>query len=403
MKICGIIAEYNPFHNGHKIQLDSALSKTKADVCIAIMSGMFTQRGHCAIASKFTRAKMALSQGADIVLELPTCYALQPAEYFAMGGVGILSALNADYISYGTEAISVSDRKIIDDFVNLTNCPTANFEANISVNVKTGIAYPQARVLAFQSVTCHNNVSVLKKPNAILEISYKNAIHTLKSNITPCPIPRVGDSYHQDTPTNYIASATAIRKLIDSADDYSTYMPDMCYQILSSYLEDTSAVTFESMFPYLAHTIATSPQSLSMLPDGSDELTNRMLKAISISTTMEQYIKNVSTKRFSYARVCRAIMHAILGITSVQINKIRSALPLYARVLAIKKDKKEYLGQIVKQSSIPIITSIAKYSPPTSLHEYMLNIDINATNLYNLTLAKHSLYNQDYTEKLTQY
>ncbi|MEX1377855.1 MAG: nucleotidyltransferase family protein [Eubacteriales bacterium] len=403
MKICGIIAEYNPFHNGHKLQMDNAKKQSSADICVVIMSGMFTQRGDMAIASKYERAKMALSQGADIVIELPVCYVLQPAEYFALGGVGILDGIGTDYISYGTEAISEKDRKIIDQFVNITNNPTRKFEKHIQSNIKDGLGYPQARALAFQQISSEDNTSILKSPNAILEIAYRNAIYKLKSKIQPIPVPRVGDAYHESSPKSSIASATAIRQLIHSSKDYSSFMPLQCYEILESYLANNTPGNIELMYSHFLHVLATSPDSIKKVSDGNEELYNRMIKAVSASKSMYEYIDNVSTRRFTYARVSRAIMHSVLGISSDSVLQIRKNLPLYARVLGIKEEKRSALGTLTKQSKIPVVISAANPDLNSSLQIKMLQKDIAATNLYNMSIEKHFLFNQDYTQKLTVY
>jgi len=401
MKICGIIAEYNPFHNGHRLQINTALSNTGADICVVVMSGMYTQRGDMAIASKFARAKMALSQGADIVIELPVCYALQPAEYFALGGVGILNGLGADYISYGTEAISSKDRTVIDKFVNTTNSPTDIFEQEIQLNIKEGISYPQARLNAFKTISNFDDVSILKSPNAILEIAYRNAIYRLKSKIIPVHVPRVGDAYHESSPKSSIASATAIRNLIHHKKDYSRFIPEECYNILKSYSSQNMLGSINLMYPYFAHTLTTTPDRLLSVPDGNEELYNRMINAISKSEDMESFIDNVTTRRFTSARVSRAVMHSILDISSEFINKVRSQLPLYARVLGVQKEKKDIIGVLTKQSSIPVITSIAHANLKSQLEKVLLQKDIAATNLYNLSIYRNNLYNQDYTHKLT--
>ena len=401
MKVCGVIAEYNPFHNGHKLQLQSAVEKSKADICVVVMSGMFTQRGDIAIASKFVRAQTALSQGADIVIELPTCYALQPAEYFALGGVGILNGLGADFMSFGTEAVSTKDRNIIDDFVSITNSPSTNFEHEISINIKNGLSYPQSRIEAFKTTSNHIETSVLKRPNAMLEIAYRNALHRLNSSIIPIPVPRVGDAYHDASPKSTIASATAIRNLIKENKDYSSLVPTDCYNIIDTFVSNNLLPEFNLLYPYLIHSLATAHEIIKSIPDGNDELYNRMIKAIPISHTMNEFILNVSTKRFSSARVSRAVMHIILNVSANLISDIRNQLPLYARVLGVREEKKHALGFISKQSSIPIFTSVANHSLKTELEKKMLDIDIAATNLFNLTLQNNYLYNQDYTQKLT--
>ncbi|MBN2878564.1 MAG: nucleotidyltransferase family protein [Clostridia bacterium] len=403
MKICGIIAEYNPFHNGHKLQLESALEKSKADLCIVVMSGMFTQRGEAAIVSKFARVKMALSQGADIVVELPLYYVLQPAEYFALGGVKILHSLGADFLSYGTEAVSPEDRKTIEDFVNITNSSSRNFDKQIRSFLKSGIAYPQARALAYQKISGNATIDILKSPNAILEIAYRNAIYRLKSHIEVLPVPRAGDAYHESVPQSRIASATAIRKLILEKKDFSEYMPAESFNIIKDYLSSSEASKANDFYPYFVHTLCADSDIISALPDGSTELFNRMIKGIAISSSMDEFIDKVSTRRFTRARVSRAAMNSIFGISAEITRKIRTQLPSYARILGIRESKRSLLGELVKQSKIPLFMSPARHQMKSPLLINMLNADIAATNLYNMAMGNHHLYNQDYTEKLIIY
>ncbi len=401
MKLCGIIAEYNPFHKGHKLQLDSAKEKSGADLCVVVMSGMFTQRGDMAIASKFLRAQIALTQGADIVIELPVCYALQPAEYFALGGVGILDGLGADFISYGTEAVTESQRAVIDEFVKLTDKPTRPFEKEIKANLSQGVSYPQARAEAFSKIAKITDISILKSPNAILEIAYRNAINTLGSSIVPLPVPRAGDAYHESCPKSSIASATSIRNLIKENKDFSAFVPKACSTLLNEYFSENIIPDINMLYPYIVHTAAAEPDKFKHLPDGSPELYNRFINAVSKSKSYQELIGNVSTRRFTYARVSRAAIHSILNISDSFVYEMRRRLPLYARVLAIKEEKKDFLGTLTKQSKIPVFTSAAKHPLKTNLQKKMFSYDMAATNLYNLTLKNVDLFNQDYTQKLT--
>ena len=143
-----------------------------------------------------------------------------------MGGVKILHSLGADFLSYGTEAVSKEDRKTIDEFVNITNSNSRNFDKQIRDNLKSGIAYPKARALAYQHLSGNENIDILKSPNAILEIAYRNAIYRLKSKIEVLPVPRAGDAYHENIPQSKIASATAIRNLIHENKNFLEYMPE---------------------------------------------------------------------------------------------------------------------------------------------------------------------------------
>ena len=242
---------------------------------------------------------------------------------------------------------------------------------------------------------------MLKSPNAILEIAYRNAIHKLRSKIIPVPVPRVGDAYHEAIPQSKTASATAIRRLIREKADYSSFVPYECAGILNDYFALNEIPDINALFPYVLHTAGTAPEKLRHIADGSEELYNRMINAIAVSRCFEDFVDNIATRRFTSARVSRALMHAMLNISDNFIAEVRSHLPLYARVLAVKKEKKDILSILSKQSRIPVFTSVAKPTLKTNLQHKMLAYDITATNLYNLTFRDNSLYNQDYTQKLT--
>jgi len=320
-----------------------------------------------------------------------------------MGGVKILHSLGADFLSYGTEAVSKEDRKTIDEFVNITNSNSRNFDKQIRDNLKSGIAYPKARALAYQHLSGNENIDILKSPNAILEIAYRNAIYRLKSKIEVLPVPRAGDAYHENIPQSKIASATAIRNLIHENKNFLEYMPEKSYTVISDYLSANKASSANDFYPYFVHTLCANPDILSSLPDGSTELYNRMIKGISVSSNMDEFIDNVSTRRFTRARVSRAVMHSIFGISAEIARKIRKQLPSYARVLGIRENKRSLLGELTRQSEIPVFMSPAKHQMKNSLLISMLNADIAATNLYNMAAGSHHLYNQDYTEKLIIY
>ena len=269
--------------------------------------------------------------------------------------------------------------------------------------IKEGMSFPQARTEAFKTISNHENVDILKSPNAILEIAYRNAIHRLNSDIEPVPIPRVGDAYHEAAPKSSIASATAIRNLIYKNEDYSEFMPMECYDVLQNYLSNNHLAHFDMLYPYLQHTLSTSPETLHNVPDGNEELYNRMINAVSASSSMEEYIDNVKTKRFTAARVSRAVLHGILNISADFITDMRNELPLYARILGVNKNKKNIIGHLTKNAGIPVFTSVANPNLENKMQEAMLRLDIAATNLYNFTIGKPMLYNQDYTQKLTEY
>lgn len=405
MTICGIVAEYNPFHLGHQYQLEEARDRSNADLLVVVMSGMFTQRGQAAIADKYQRCRMALAQGADMVIELPTVYALQPAEYFAMGAVGILHGIGANYISYGTEARTPHQRQVVDEFVQIANSGKSHpiFEDYIRDYIHQGHSLPAARLMAFKHLTQYKDEAdiVLKSPNAILETAYLGAIQRWQSAIEPLPVPRIGDDYHQAAPTSPTTSATAIREMITAEEDYSSYMPDASAALMAEYIaQHDYVIQNDDFFPILQHGVATSPERLTYIPDGSDELCHRILNALPASLSYEEFVDNVRTRRYSTARVMRAMMHLILGINAGLIEQVRQYLPLYARILGVRANQRDAIGAIVQQSRIHVVTSPAKYSGASPLHDAIFQKDIHAANAYYIAHNRPERYNSDYTQGL---
>jgi predicted nucleotidyltransferase len=217
MKTIGIVAEYNPFHNGHLYQLQASRGQTGADCAVVVMSGNYTQRGEPAIVDKWARAEMALHSGADLVIELPVAYAMGSAEYFAYGAVKLLDSLNAvNMICFGSEAGSIE--KLSAAAAILADEPES-YKSYLKDYLSKGLSFPAARQKAISSY-CKNTYgkddlsSLLKSPNNILGIEYLKALRRLKSNIVPMTIERVGNEYNQAELTGKMSSATSIRKTI---------------------------------------------------------------------------------------------------------------------------------------------------------------------------------------------
>ncbi len=405
MQVCGVIAEYNPFHNGHLYQLDEAKKASQADYMIVIMSGMFTQRGEPALVDKFARARMALEGGADLVLELPCGYALQPAEYFAMGATRILDGLGIiNHLCYGTEASAPEAQALIHDYVH-------HFSEDmdqIKTYIQQGIAYPEACILAYQE-QLHERapelapyIDALRKPNAILEVTYLTALKRLSSPIVPLPIPRISVDYHDTTIRGKISSATSIRRAIFENQPWQQAVPKSTLDILSEHFRHCEGPLHrEDLFPALLHCIATSSYRLPTLPDMSEELTNCILKAVPHATSFENLVDRAKTRRFTSARVSRALMALLLSMTHGDIELFRRKLPAYARVLAFKKEASELLSSMVERASIPVITQLAQYKPTSPGERRLMDLDITATNLYYLCgMDRPDRYNWDYRQRL---
>ena len=253
--VLGIIAEYNPFHNGHLYQLNSSKSITNSDYSIAIISGNFTQRGDVAIVDKWTRAQMALENGIDLVIELPTVYAISSAENFASGAVKILDSLGiVNFLSFGSECNDIS---ILSQVTDVLVDEPPEYKTLLSHELDKGVSFPKARERALMMYL--NDVrrfaSVLSSPNNILGIEYLKALKRQKSPMQPITIQRKDSKYNDDTiPTDsQFASATALRKLCAThhSDILQRFMPEASYNLLSSAMENGNIVKSLSDFDKL--------------------------------------------------------------------------------------------------------------------------------------------------------
>lgn len=359
MKTAGIIAEYNPFHNGHKYHIEETRKLTDAEGVIVVMSGHFVQRGEYSICDKWARAKMAICGGADLVVELPAVYSCQSAEYFAKGAVSILESLKCSFLSFGTESESTDEIIKIAEF--LKN-PTEDFEKKLSENMKKGANYPKTLADALGN-------EAVNTPNNVLAIEYIKQIKNMK----PIGIKRQG-SLHDGK-----GSASDIREKISNKENADNLMPETSAKILAnSYMADRSI--YEKLVLYKLRTM--SAEQLQNVPDVTEGLENRILQMCHKATTLDELCNLIKTKRYTMARIRRILTNALLGITKADIIK----QPEYIRVLGMNKTGMQILSHLRANKDIPIITKVAD-APKSE----MLDIDINASNIYSLLTNKPSM------------
>lgn len=359
MKTAGIICEYNPFHNGHLYHI----SKTReyADNIICVMSGNFVQRGGPAFCDKFSRAKTAVLSGADLVIELPAVFASRSAEYFAMGGVSVLNAMNiVDLLSYGSE----TETTVMFE-------ETEKYREALSGFLDSGISFPSARASAAKKVF---GIDIPSSPNDILAFEYNKAIRNLSSCITPLPIKREFQDYHSMIPENEYASATYIRQNPDTAEKY---MPRSAYEALTSANKADFSV-YESIV--LAHLRTIPPSRLSETADCNEGLENRIISSAIKASSYDQLIDMIKTKRYTRGRIERIIANSLLGIDKDAYT------PEYIRVLAMNQNGMKLLKKIGESCSLPVITNLSKQQ----IDSKQLDIDIRAGNLYSLLTCNKS-------------
>ena len=390
MRICGIVSEYNPFHRGHEIHIRLTREKTGADLIICAMSGNFVQRGEPAVFDKWVRAACALKCGADAVVELPLLYSVQSAEGFASGSMAVLDAAGADCISFGCETDDLDSlAQIAKIFANESD----EYKRLLKENLNKGMSFPKARMLA----ACINAPDEFIMPNAILGIEYIKAIYKNGLNIKPYVIKRIGQGYHSSEINGPIASATAIRSELNKGniEKAISVMPEVCADyirpLLGHGLLPVSAELFDKELNYILRRGGT--EYIKNLPDVSEGLENRIYAAASDFSTREQLIDKIKTKRYTYTRISRILICALLGINRSMVDETNVKQEGYIRVLGVKSP--EVLSKLSSVCKVPMITGAVASSG------YSI-ADIRAADIYALTqkAKPFSSAARDFTEKL---
>lgn len=395
MKTAAIIAEYNPFHNGHEYHLKEAKKQTEADYVIAIMSGSFVQRGIPAITDKHTRARMALECGADVVFELPCIYAAASAELFAMGAVSILDRLNTiDYLVFGSESENLP---LIKEIAGLLSAEPAVYQAGLKMHLAKGDSFPAARQKALMDyfpARPHNELSkVLSSSNSILAIEYQKALFKINSPIRPVAIKRTGASYNDPClpEGSLFPSATALRKAYNktgSLSQFTRYTPKQVSGLLMDLEGKQFPIYLDDFSEYLYYRLLTSDwQALCQYSDVSQDLARRIRNELPQYRNISSFAKRLKTRQYTLTRIQRALLHIMLGI------KKEDSLPVYGRLLGFRKKSAFLIDQ--KKASMPIVTKAAD-------HKSLIEQDVFTTQLYNRVIFQkfHYSMKNDYTHPL---
>jgi len=322
LKIIGIICEYNPFHLGHKKQFDAIRSAFGEDCAIVcLMSGNFVQRGHPAIFPKQVRAEAAVHCGADLVLELPTIYALWSAEGFAAGGVRILSKF-CDHLCFGAES-GTAESLMNSAEVLLSE----EFSTALQCALEKGVSFAAARQAALSAIG--QDASLLESPNDILGLEYCKAIIAQKSNMKPFVIPRQGN-YHAGTPDAYNPSATSLRLQLVKNQNWQSYVPTEAASVFENAPIYTLAAGERSV---LARLRTMSDQDFEAIPYGSEGLWRKLMRSSRSCATLEEILTETKSKRYARSRLDRMVMCAFLGLTA----KDMQTTPPYVRVLGFSE------------------------------------------------------------------
>ncbi|MDK2918343.1 MAG: hypothetical protein PWQ37_1076 [Candidatus Petromonas sp.] len=407
MKVLGLITEYNPFHNGHKYHLLKSKKITGATHTVAVMSGHFLQRGEPSIIDKWLRAQIAIDEGIDLVVELPTVFSCSSAEFFAKGSIGLLDSLKiVDYVCFGSEHGNI---KPLNDIAKLLTNESLQFKKTLKKYLSLGITFPLARQKALLRSFDDNEVyeDILKSPNNILGIEYLKALKQIGSKIEPVTIKRIKAPYNSTEINSDICSATAIRELLkmDMLDfmTLKSVLPDNSFKILNHSIKNGMGPIFakdlEQIILYKLRTI--SKEELKAIHDINEGFENRIKKGANIVSNYDELIDYLKTKRYTLTRIQRILIKTLIGITKKDMIMFKERFePQYIRILGFSKKGTELLNKIKINSKLPIITNLKNYKPQNIYAEKMLYFDIISTNIYSLLFKKASLRKggYDYTK-----
>ena len=404
--VLGIVAEYNPFHNGHLHHIAESIKSTNADYVVCVISGNFVQRGNTSIVDKWTKAKMAIAYGADLVLELPTVYSISSAENFAEGAIKVLDSLGiVTHISFGIEAKELST---LNNIANVLVEEPKEYLTMLNHELSKGVSFPKARENAL--LVYLNDVkryaNVLNGANNILAIEYLKAMKKLKSNLSPIGVKREKVLYNDEEIVDDFASATAIRKMISNRqfNDIRKVMPNYSYVLLGRelkkghYVIDLSKFQDEILYILRKMTI----EEIKNLPNVSEGLENAIKNAANSCNNIIDLVNIIKSKRYTQTRIQRILVYALLGITKKMMEDSKKATP-YVRVLGYSDKGKKLISEISKANpKLNVVTSVKKFieSSKSKVLKEMLLTDIYATNVYTLGYEKDSWANLDYTNKI---
>ncbi|MFA6709690.1 MAG: nucleotidyltransferase [Fusobacterium sp.] len=365
MNSIGIIVEYNPFHNGHKLHLDYA--RKQGNIVIGVMSGDFVQRGEPALINKWDRAKMALLEGLDIVVELPVFYSTQSAEIFAKGSINILKELKVNEVVFGSESDNLDK---LQEVIKLES--NSNFIENVKKNLKDGDSYPTAYN---KEIKNYLGEEYEIKSNDILGIEYLRAIKTLKLDMKVKTLKRKGEGYHSSVSTGNILSATGIRKLLKEDKDIENFISKNSKEIILKNKENKKLTDISNFYNLIRYAIISKREILKDIQDIEVGFENRIYEMALKSSSYEIFMENLMTKRYTIGRTQRILIHILLSIKKEDTVKLKKELP-YIRILGFSDEGRTYLNKLKKEkkddldnSNIQILTSLKNIKKKLSIEQ----------------------------------
>lgn len=393
MKVCGIVSEYNPFHNGHKFQIDKTREITKCDVFVAVMSGNFTQRGEAAVIDKWNRTKSALSCGINLVLELPVLYSVSSAEIFSFGAVSLLDSLNAiDYISFGSESGNIASLQKLAEALSIE---TEDYKIKLKKELDKGLPFHKSRENALSQLLDKSLLDEIGNPNNILGIEYLKSLIRLNSNIKPVTIKRIGAGFNEHNILENYSSASGIRKGLYENKDINLLeknMPDKAFDILNDLLSNGYCLTdMNMMIPYIRYKLYMNCDGIKAIPEVIEGIDRKIIKEID-KNSFDELISSVKSKRYTYTRIARILTQYFIGFENYDIKAMRKRPCPYARILGADEKGRKLIRIIKDSSSIPIINKL-----PAKL-DAVLGLEVKSTKAYSL-INKNISPIDDYLKK----
>lgn len=347
MKATGIVVEYNPFHNGHKYHLQKAKELNPDNIIIAVMSGDFVQRGEPSIVDKWTKTKMALANGVDMVVELPVFYSSQSAEIFAKGAIGILEELKCNTVVFGSESGEIDELKRIS-----TLQESEEFKIRLKERLKEGNSYPTAHSLTMKEILGESELN----SNDILGLEYIKAIKYWGSSIIPMTLKREKVGYHDTNIVGDFASATKIREHLRKNSEIKNIVTKESYKILKEY---SNYIYMDDFYPIIRYELIKNSNNLSNIQDMETGFENRLYEGAIKSTNYAEFFKAISNRRYTTGRVQRVLTHTLLGLTTSVTDEVKKSIP-YVKILGFNPNGRKYLNHLKKFENSKIITSYKK-------------------------------------------
>ncbi len=380
MKIGGIVAEYNPFHNGHRYQIEKSKELGELTHTVAVMSSNYVQRGETALLSKWARAEMAVQNGIDLVIELPTLWSTSYARRFAFGAVSLLDALGCvDMLSFGSESGNIDELIACKNAIN-----SDEVKERLKENLDFGLSFATARAEAMRTVCGNRFFDILEGANNTLGIEYLNALDKLGSEIVPMTIRRRGAAHDSIIRNDNFASASEIRRMIIEGNrEWEMFVPQSVADIYNREAQNEQAPCLNSKleFSILCCMRQLSAEEIGLSPDVSEGIEYRIHDAALKASSLEELYTLAKTKRYSHARIRRIVLHAFMGFIADDYQDT----PPYMHILAMNDGGKEILKEAKEKAKLPIITKASDFDELDDYGKHVFSLEDMCTDVFSLS------------------